>query len=111
MSFQKEANEGRKFGVEVVPATAAPLSSSRQQRVIGVDFKDLREHYEAVLRTVLRADPELVVICNSEPKDVDLYMAKTAWLSGHSVLLIDGKHLAPAGTSWLQHPSSDLLEK
>lgn len=73
-------------------------------KIIGVDFQDLREKYQDVLPTALRADPTLLVICNSAPGDADLKMAKLAWCSGHSVLLIEARHLAPLGTEWLRLP-------
>lgn len=46
MSFEKEANEGRKFGVEVVPATAAPLTPEQlieqnKQSAIGYVRSDI----------------------------------------------------------------------
>lgn len=78
--------------------------SDKPNTVVGVDYRELGERYEDVLGTVLRADPNLVVICNPTPQDSDFKMVQTAYLSGHNVLLVQARHLAPASTNWLQHP-------
>ena len=75
--------------------------SNKPQAIVGVDREELGEIYEAVLSSVLRADPDQIVICTNCPTDADFAMAQRAFLSGHCVLLVERRHQAPDSTKWL----------
>lgn len=77
--------------------------SHRVQKVVGVDARQLGEDYEYVLRSALRADPDVLVICNSRAEDFDFAFARTAYESGHCVQIIPSRDLAPQTTEWLTH--------
>ena len=77
--------------------------SGRVLKVVGVDAKQLGEDYEYVLRSALRADPDVLVICNSMAKDFDFAFARTAYETGHCVQIIPKRDFAPQSTEWLTH--------
>ncbi len=77
--------------------------SNQTQKVVGVDAKQLGEKYEDVLGSALRADPDVLVISNSMAGDFDFAFARTAYESGHCVLIIPKRDFAPQATEWLTH--------
>lgn len=74
-------------------------------KVMGVDRDELQELYRDVLCTSLRRDPELLVICNDMPEEVDFRMARTAFETGHNVMLVMERSSAPTDTEWLKEPT------
>jgi hypothetical protein len=75
----------------------------RTQKVVGVDAKQLGNRYEHVLGSALRADPDVLVICNPVAGDFDFAFARTAYESGHCVQIIPARDFAPQSTEWLTH--------
>jgi Tfp pilus assembly pilus retraction ATPase PilT len=78
--------------------------SSVVQKIIGIDHAELGLDYPLVRDTSIRADPDVIVICNSSMDETDHKFAATAVQSGHVVYLVQDKTQAPEITEWLQVP-------
>jgi hypothetical protein len=76
----------------------------KRPRVIGVDSSTLGHTYDDVLRTSLRADPDVLLICHPEPGERETAFAERAHMAGVSVSVLIRREQAPADTYWLPVP-------
>ena len=74
------------------------------KRIIGVDAHQVKDSFDHILATAVRADPDLLVVVPRVLNEQNMKDIAYAHMAGVSVHIERDSALAPDGTRWLAHP-------